>query len=149
MKILRNIYNQIGLVFVIIVAVLLYKNVIEFNWYTGTIIVLVVILILNLGKFIPLKKQMSKDYYEILGVDKKAIMWYKQPMSTETKKKIKTSELIKMLLKRAKNHKPCPDLCLSCYHCQLTITLSGLDEWLATELSLEKDNQNFIKLIKS
>ena len=56
MKTLRNIYNQIGFVFVVVVAILLYKHIIELDWPTGISIALIIIAILALGKIIPSKK---------------------------------------------------------------------------------------------
>jgi len=56
MKMLRNIYNQVGLIFIVVVAILLYKHAIELNWSTGIAILLIIIAILSLGKIIPIKK---------------------------------------------------------------------------------------------
>lgn len=56
MKILRNIYNQIGFVLVIVLAYLFYTHKIDLSWYTGIIIVVIIAVIMILGKIIPAKK---------------------------------------------------------------------------------------------
>lgn len=56
MKTLRVIYNQIGSIFVIVFAYLLYTQKIELNWSTATVIVALIAVIMAIGKLIPLKK---------------------------------------------------------------------------------------------
>lgn len=57
-------------------------------------------------------------------------------------RKAKYLDLLREVLRRAeKDHKPCPDFCISCSNCQHTMFISGLYETLSYEKWREADKK--------